>query len=205
MRTLVADDDPVSLRMVERELCRWGYDVVAVRDGEAALRELQLRDSPPLAVLNWMMPGMNGTEVCRKVRETTGSRLTYIILLTARDDKKDVVRGLRAGADDYITKPFDAGELRARVQVGERVIGLHSELASRANELEQALSRVKLLQGLLPICSYCKKIRADMDCWQEVDAYIAQHSEAYFSHAVCPDCHDRVVKPMMERFEGPNE
>ena len=205
MRTLVAEDDPVSRRMVERELGRWGYDVVAVRDGEAALRELQRRDSPPLAVLNWMMPGMNGTDVCRKVRETTGPRFTYIILLTARDDKKDVVRGLRAGADDYITKPFDAGELRARVQVGERVIGLHSELAKRVGELEEALSRVKLLQGLLPICSYCKKIRDDMDYWQEVDAYITRHSEVNFSHGVCPDCYDRFVKPMMEGLEDPNE
>ena len=149
-----------------------------------------------------MMPGLDGVDVCRRVRGRDNSRPTYIILLTAKDGKENIVGGLDAGADDYVTKPFDADELRARVQVAERVVGMQSELADRIGELEDTLSQVRRLQGLLPICSYCKKIRDDREYWQEVEEYITNHSEVRFSHSICPDCHELFVRPMLRGPEG---
>jgi len=130
---------------------------------------------------------------------------TYIILLTARDDGPDLVRGLEAGADDYITKPFNRKELRARIRVGLRVVRLQQILADRVRELAEALTRVKRLQGLLPICSYCKKIRNDRNYWEKVETYISEHSEAQFSHGICPDCFERVVKPEVHKMEDSRE
>jgi response regulator RpfG family c-di-GMP phosphodiesterase len=118
----------------------------------------------------------------------------YLVLLTALEARKDIVAGLDAGADDYIVKPFDPDELRARLQVGVRVLTLQERLAERVAELEAALGRVKRLQGLLPICSYCKRIRGDDQYWQSVDAYIAEHSDAQFSHGICPPCYEEAQK-----------
>jgi hypothetical protein len=101
-----------------------------------------------------------------------------------------------------VTKPFNREELRARVQGGARVVELQRSLAERVEELEQALARVKQLQGLLPICSYCKKIRDDRNYWQQVEAYIGEHSEAVFSHGICPDCFDKFVKPELNKVNG---
>ena len=116
----------------------------------------------------------------------------YLMLLTARESRGDLVAGLDAGADDYITKPFDAEELRARVQVGVRVLTLQKSLAERVEELQAALSNVKQLRGLLPICSYCKRIRGDDQYWQQLEGYIAEHSDAQFSHGICPTCYAAV-------------
>ena len=198
MRVLVAEDEPVSRRVLADALRRWGYEAETTGDGEGAWQRLRGEGAPPLAILNWMMPKMDGVEVCRRVRESGSSLPPYIILLTARGGKEDIVSGLQAGADDYVSKPFDPDELRARVQVGERVVGLQSELAGRVAELEGALLQVRWLQGMLPMCSYCKKIRDDRDYWHEVETYISEHSEARFSHGICPDCRDRIVKPTLE-------
>ena len=199
-KILIAEDEVVSRRMLEATLAKWGYAVVAARDGEEAWRALQAEDAPPLALLNWMMPGMDGLEVCRKVRNCSPSRPIYIILLTARGRREDVVAGLEAGADDYITKPFDRQELRARVNVGLRVLQLQRNLADRVQELEAALACVKQLHGLLPICSYCKRIRDDRNYWQQVEAYVTEHSEAIFTHGICPDCYEKFVKPELEKM-----
>jgi response regulator RpfG family c-di-GMP phosphodiesterase len=141
-----------------------------------------------LLVLDWLMPETDGVEVCRQARETPALKSAYIILLTSRGSKEDIVQGLQAGADDYVTKPFDHGELRARVQVGSRVVQLQSALADRVTELEEAIANVKQLQGLLPICSYCKKIRDDGNYWHRVESYIAGHANVRFSHGICPEC-----------------
>jgi DNA-binding response OmpR family regulator len=168
----------------------------------AALEVLRQPDAPSLAILDWMMPGMDGAEVCLKARELAAGRLLYTILLTAKGRKEDIVEGLTAGADDYIIKPFDRSELKARMNAGERVLRLQAELAVRVKELELALANVKLLQGLLPICCYCKKIRDDQNYWQQVDTYIADHSEAQFTHGICPECRDKIVKPELERLKA---
>jgi DNA-binding response OmpR family regulator len=200
MKILIAEDDLVSRRMLEATLQKWGYEVLAVTDGLAAWQALEGEDPPLLAILDWMMPGMGGVEICRRVREAGHPSPVYLILLTARAGSEDVVQGLEAGANDYVTKPFNREELRARVRVGMRVVELQVKLAERVLELEEALARVKQLQGLLPICSYCKKIRDDRNYWRHVEAYISEHSEAVFSHGICPECFEKFVTPKLSKL-----
>jgi len=192
MRALIADDDRTTTAILSKTLQRWGIDVVVAADGSAAWEVLTSADNPPLAILDWMMPGLDGLEICRRLRQDPARAHIYVILLTARDSRSDIVAGLEAGADDYLIKPFDPNELRARVHVGIRVVTLQTNLAQRVAELQDALSKVKQLHGLLPICSYCKRIRTDENYWQQVDGYIAEHSEVQFSHGICPTCYETV-------------
>lgn len=206
MRILIAEDDRETSRLLKALLVKWGYEVTISRDGLEALAAIESESAPPqLAILDVMMPHLSGVEVCRKVRQIPARASLYIILLTARTDREDVLTGLRAGADDYITKPFDTRELRARIQVGMRVVSLQESLTARVRELEDALAQVKQLRGLLPICSYCKKIRDDQNYWQLVESYLGQHSEARISHSVCPQCYEDFVKPELEKLRGPKD
>jgi DNA-binding response OmpR family regulator len=197
---LIAEDDMVSCRLLEATLTRWGYEVVVTHDGVSAWEILQRDTAPALAILDWMMPGMDGIEVCRRVRSLPSPTPPYVIILTAKGRHEDIVAGFQAGADDYMSKPFHREELRARVQVGARIVELQHRLAERVRALEEALATVKQLQGLLPICSYCKKIRNDQNYWQQVESYIAEHSEAQFSHGICPECYTNVVRPQLDRM-----
>jgi DNA-binding response OmpR family regulator len=202
MHALIADDDAVSCQVLKHALVEWGYEVAVVRDGAEALDALQRNEKIQLAILDWMMPGSDGIEVCRKVKELSARSPLYIILLTTKGNKEDLIEGLEAGADDYITKPFDFDELRARLKAGERIVRLESELAHRVWELESTHAHLKNLQGLLPICSYCKRIRDDKDYWHQVEHYIAAHSEAMFSHSICPDCYKKEIKPQLDEIKG---
>jgi sigma-B regulation protein RsbU (phosphoserine phosphatase) len=202
MRILIAEDDLVSRKMLEATLTRWGYEVQVTCDGQSALQALTSPDAPRVAILDWMMPSLDGVDVCRKVREGNVAQPPYVILLTAKGNKEDIVSGLEAGADDYIIKPFDREELRARLQAGLRIITLQNQLAARVRELEEAIARIRTLQGLLPICSYCKRVRNDGDYWQQVESYISDHSDARFSHGICPDCYESVVKPQIQSLTG---
>lgn len=200
MKILIADDDDVSRLALGAMLTKRGHELVAASDGKEAWLAFQGENPPKLAILDWMMPGMDGVQVCRQVRAAPKMKATYLILLTSRGSKEHVLEGLRAGANDYVTKPFDREELEARVNVGVQVVQLQAELALRVAELEDALGRVKQLQGLLPICSYCKKIRDDQDYWHQVDRYIGTHAEVKFSHGICPDCWRQIVQPEMEKL-----
>ena len=191
MRVLVADDDRTSAAIVASSLRQWGFDVTVATNGNAAWDVLSAQ-RPPLAILDWMMPGMSGVELCRRVRSEPALAMSYVILLTARDAGGDRIAGLDAGADDYLTKPFVHDELRARVHVGARVAGMQIQLAEQVAQLQQALATVKQLEGLLPICSYCKRIRTDEHSWQQMESYISAHSNAQFSHGVCPSCFEKV-------------
>ena len=188
MKILIAEDDPTSLRMLEAVLAKWNYDVVATCDGNEAWEKLQDEGAPKLAVLDWMMPGMDGVEVCHRLKQPDIPDPTYVIILTTKDCTTDIVEALGAGADDYITKPFDNKELRARVEVGRRVVELQTALANRIKELQDALAHVKTLQGILPICMHCHKIHSDQESWERIEKYITEHSEAQFSHSLCPEC-----------------
>jgi CheY-like chemotaxis protein len=194
----MAEDDLVSQRLLRTVLTKWDYTPVVVNNGAEAWEILQRDDTPHLAILDWMMPVMDGVDVCRAVRALERDCPTYLILLTAKGRKEDIVAGLRAGADDFLVKPFDREELHARLHVGVRVVKLQAELSARVRELEEAISKIKTLQGLLPICCYCKKIRDDHNYWQQVEEYVALHSEAQFSHGVCPDCYEKVLKPQLD-------
>lgn len=200
MRILIADDDRVSLRLLETDLQKWGHEVLAVANGTATWEAMQKEDAPGLAIVDWMMPGLDGVEICRRARQRSPARPLYIILLTARSGSGDVVQALDAGADDYVTKPFDPAELRARVGVGVRVVQLQRDLAGRVAELEKALAHVDELHGILPICSYCKRVRSDADSWHRIEEYVSAHSAARFSHGVCPECLETVIKPQREEL-----
>ena len=148
-----------------------------------------------------MMPGMDGVEVCRKVREISTSEPPYLILLTGRDNREDIVDGLKSGANDYVIKPCDVEELQARIGIGRKVVDLQAALAGRIAELQTALAQIKTLQGILPICMYCKKIRDDKQYWQQVESYVSTHSEAQFSHGVCPDCYKKYLQPELDKLK----
>ena len=137
MRILIAEDDPVSRRILEAKLVKWGYDVVIAREGNEAWQALQADDSPRLAILDWMMPDVDGVELCRRVRKGMKDFYTYIILLTALQRDEDIVTGMEAGADDYITKPFKSSELKVRLRAGRRIIELQNELIEAREALRE--------------------------------------------------------------------
>jgi DNA-binding response OmpR family regulator len=200
MRVLVAEDSPVTRRLLESTLRKWEFLVTAVADGVQACEVLTGGDPPAIAVLDWMMPGLTGVEVCGKVRALTSPTPPYILVLTSKERTEDIVTALGAGADDYVTKPFHLDELKARLEVGRRVVTLQRKLADRIGELEHALAHVTRLQGLLPICMYCKSIRTDQNYWQQVEGYISEHSGASFSHSICPECRKKHVDPQIEQL-----
>lgn len=189
MRVLIAEDDAISRKILEVNLERAGYEVVATADGGAAWDELCGEDAPKIAILDWMMPVMDGPDVCRRVR-AAGERLgySYLLLLTAKTRPADRAEGFDAGADDYLTKPFDPQDLRARVAVGKRIIDLQSALESRVEELRHARGEVRQLQSLLPICMHCKRIRDDESTWHQLEAYIESHFDTAFTHSLCGEC-----------------
>jgi DNA-binding response OmpR family regulator len=189
---LVADDDRLMREVVAAAL--EGRDLQVVTDGDAAWAALQASNAPRIAVLDWTMPGLTGPDVCRRVRATPTPIAPYIILLTSHSGSDDIVAALSAGADDYVCKPFHAAELRARVNAGDRIIALQEALADRVTALETALAQVKQLRGLLPICAYCKQIRSAEDYWQQVETYIMEHSDAEFTHGICPACFERAMR-----------
>jgi sigma-B regulation protein RsbU (phosphoserine phosphatase) len=187
-RVLIAEDHYVSRHLLERNLMNWGFSVVTAEDGVSALSILESENAPSLAIIDWMMPKMDGLEVCARVRQQVGRPYVYLVLLTAKSQKEEIAAGLEAGADDYVIKPFDPDELRARLTVGQRVVGLERQLAKKVDDLESALADVRKLKELLPICMYCKSVRDDRDYWHQIDEYIHHETGTDFSHGICPDC-----------------
>ncbi len=205
MKVLIADDGLTIRRLLETYLTNWGYEVVSVSDGNKAWEVLKNPDAPRLVILDWLMPGMDGVDVCRKVRALEHGKLFYIIIFTSLEGKKDLVTALEAGADDFIIKSFDKDELQARIKVGERVARLKSELDSRVKALEEAIAHVKLLQGVLPICMHCHKIRDDKEVWKRLDKYISEHTDVMLSHSLCPECYEKHYPEFYENSPDKNE
>ena len=189
MRILIADDDRMTTMMLGRTLENWGFEVTVVHDGVAAWECIVGKDAPSLFIVDWMMPGLDGIELCRRIRAASLPSHLYVILLTARTSREDLVAGLEAGADDYLTKPFDPDELRARIHVGQRTLTL--------------IANIRQLTGLLPICSYCKRIRSDQNYWEQVESYITHHTDVRFSHGICPGCYERVIADLDDAPEAP--
>ncbi len=195
MRILIAEDDCTSRAMLSAILKKQGYDVIEAVNGIAAMEVLKRPKAPRLAILDWLMPEMDGLEVIRCTRELQTPQEPYLIMLTSMGSKNDIIAGLDAGANDYLTKPFDPDELRARIEVGRRLVELQDELlesrallTNKVEELSLALEDIKTLRGIVPICSNCKKIRNDEGYWQQVEVYVHNHTEAEFTHGICPDC-----------------
>jgi phosphoserine phosphatase RsbU/P len=191
-RVLLAEDHYVSRHLLERNLQNWGFEVITVDNGEKAAEILSAEQAPDIAILDWMMPGLDGVQVCQRVREQTHLPYVYLILLTARSSKEEIAAGLDAGADDYVTKPFDPSELRARLKVGQRVVQLERTLKQRVSELQRALDDVRRLKQLLPICMYCKSVRDDKDYWRKIEEYIHTETGADVSHGICPVCMEKL-------------
>lgn len=200
MKVLIADDHAPSRTILIHRLQQWGFDPLAVPDGASAWAMLQAPEPPPLGLIDWMMPGLNGLELIELARSSEPTRACYLILVTARRDLEDLVCGLQAGADDYVVKPYDHTELRARLNVGRRVVQLQQELAEQVRRLTAASAEVKQLQGILPMCTFCKKIRDDGDYWRQVESYIAAHTDAIFSHGICPECFDSQYKQKLREM-----
>lgn len=201
MRILIAEDDFTSRGMLAAVLRKAGHEPVETVNGLEAWKALQQSDAPRLVILDWMMPEMDGLEVLRRVRAVGSDRPPYILMLTSKTDKAAVIAGLDAGANDYLTKPFDAGELRARVEVGRRLVELEDALAGKIGELQRALAEIKTLRGIVPICAWCKKIRDDEGYWSQVEVYVHDHSEADFTHGICPECMKKLDDEFSEKRE----
>ena len=191
MHILIADDDPVSLARLEHALESWQHTPVAFANGTDALAALKADDSPSIAVLDWQMPGVNGAEVCRQARRENARPLHLILLTATRTSREDRLAGLACGADDFVAKPFDPAELRARLAIGERIVNLQTELLNRIRELAASLEHIRQLEGLLPICAWCKNIQDDEAKWQPIESYFSKRSEVEFTHSICPRCAKR--------------
>jgi two-component system, cell cycle response regulator len=159
MKILVADDDPTTRDVLETLLTDRGYEVVTASDGNEAHATLIRDDAPPLAIVDWMMPGREGVEVCRELRKAGKTSYTYVVMLSGRREKEDFIAGLAAGADEYVRKPFDIDELHARIQAAERILRLHEELRTKANEdhLTGLMNRGAILSLLQRICSHVER------------------------------------------------
>jgi sigma-B regulation protein RsbU (phosphoserine phosphatase) len=193
MQILIADDDAISRSLARAALSGTGCEIVSVSDGNAAWAAIESRHQATLLVLDRVMPGIDGIELCSRARRTGPFPPLHILMVTSAGEPADITAGLDAGADDYLTKPYNREELRARAGVGLRMLALQENLARRVSELEEAIASVKQLRGLLPMCSYCKKIRVDDNYWQQLESYISDRSDAEFSHGICPECYPSVL------------
>ena len=191
MKILIAEDDVINRKLLEVILKKWDYEFTSCENGVEVLETLKADGTYQFAIFDWMMPELDGIDLIKKIREDKKYEGIYIILLTAKNFKDDIVTGLNAGADDYMVKPFDKEELLARIRAGERILKLQSALNRRVIQLRNALEKISTLQGLIPMCAGCKKIRDDEGYWQEVEHYIMENSEARFSHGLCPECVDK--------------
>lgn len=204
MKILIAEDDFTSRLMLQEIFVNWGYKVILAEDGEQAWQILKKTDAPRIAVLDWVMPGMDGLEVCKRVKAIEDKEPVYIILLSGRSSRADIVKGFEAGADDYMTKPFDENELKARIRVAQRMIGIQAMLTEKVEKLQEALDEIKTLKGFIPICASCKQIRDDQGYWNRLESYIQKHSEAVFTHSICPDCITKLYPDLDLNTPGDN-
>ena len=204
MKILAVDDDPVSLQLIKKILQKAGFiEIQTCPSGEKALELIKSRP-PDVVLLDIQMPGMDGYEVCEKIRSDKATTYLPIVMVTGgpADADKAIQRSFEAGATDYTTKPIRSIEFVARIKSALTIKQTHDRMREEVEkrrqlekerekvitELREALANVKTLGGMLPICASCKKIRDDKGYWSQVEAYIQDHSEAEFSHGICPEC-----------------
>ena len=207
MRILVAEDDAMTRLALAKNIEKWGYEVIAVEDGRRAYDLLNRENPPRLAILDWIMPGMEGIQICRELGRRKNAHLIYTILLTIKKEKGDIVQALDCGAHDFLSKPVHVGELRSRIAVGirlleaeDKILGYANEIEAKNRDLQNALAEIKTLKGFIPICANCKKIRDDEGYWQQIEQYIQERSEAEFSHSICPDCLKELYPEIADRI-----
>jgi len=178
MKTLVVEDDADTREMLTLLLQVEGYDVEQAANGRDAWNEFR-KNSIGLVISDWLMPEGDGLELCRRIRAVERTQYPYVILISALKGKDNFLRAMSAGVDDFISKPFDVDELRAKLHVAERIVSLKA--------------RVKTLEGILSTCMYCKKIRDEDKTWVSLEQYVTERSDAAFSHGVCPECYSKAA------------
>ena len=179
-KILIVDDMPENIRMLI-EILKADFATIPAVNGETALKKAQAEPIPDLVLLDILMPDIDGYEVCKKLKENEATKDIPVIFITAVSEAMDEAKAFTLGAVDYIAKPFNPATVKARVKT-------HIRLSKTVKKLQKALADIKRLQGLIPICSQCKKIRDDKGFWNQIEAYIQDHSEAEFSHGICPEC-----------------
>lgn len=173
-KVLICDDDLTELTKIELLLKKFNYTTIATNNPHDAVFHLLSAHGPRMAILDWEMPEITGIDICKKVREQASLISVYIIMLTSKNKPEDIEHAFESGANDFVEKPFQPIELKARLTSGFRILSLEKEL--------------KTLTGLLPICSWCKKIRLEDRAWMRIEEYIEQNSYARFTHGGCPEC-----------------
>lgn len=187
MNILIAEDDESSRLILEATLEAMGHKVVSAPDGREAWRKV-LIDPPDVIVSDWMMPDMDGIELCKRVRKQRSKNYIYFIVLTARSQRDNYLEAMQAGVDDFFSKPLKPDELAIRLQVASRILKFVKQLSD--------------LKRLLPICSYCRKVRNDQQFWEDIEVYIQANTMTDFSHGVCPQCYESHLKPQIDQMES---
>lgn len=183
MKMLLVDDDPVALEILKTSLAYAGHQTLEAHNGEEAWT-LLAREPVQVVVSDWMMPKLDGIELCKRIRSRKGRDYVYFVLLTARSDKENYHTAMEKGVDDFLAKPFRCDELLIRLRVAERILSF--------------MSQVRELKNLLPICSYCKRIRDDRDYWHQIESYIHAQTGTDFTHSICPECYQEHIKPYLD-------
>ena len=187
MKVLAVEDDAVARRVLCQALKHLGYDVASAVDGEDAWSQLQ-DDPMRIVVSDWIMPDVDRLELCRRIRARDKEDYVYFVLLTGKDANQENQReAAYAGVDDFLSKPLNANELWMRLRVAARILNYTQQLQQ--------------LEEMMPICSYCKKIRDDKNYWQQIEGYINERTGSEFSHSICPDCYERVIVPELEELK----
>lgn len=206
-KLLIVDDEPLNIRLISALLAH-EYDILTALNGHEAISRLK-EHQVDLILLDVMMPDISGFDVCRIVKGNARFADIPVIFLTAMDTPQGEREGLDVGAIDYLTKPVDLELLKLRVrnlvtlkQRSDEVKQQRDLLARQKAELEAALARVKQLEGVIPICMFCKKIKNDQESWQQLELYLAQHSDVLFSHGACPDCYEKEMKALAEHLRA---
>ena len=186
MKVLIAEDEPIARRVLEAALAKLGHEAVIADDGQKAWEILQ-REPVRVVISDWQMPLLDGLGLCQRIRERrTGDYIYFILLTQMAATDKNLEEATLAGVDDFLGKPIDPNHLWMRLRVAERILGFTTE--------------VRQLESFLPICGYCKKVRDDQNYWQQIEQYINARTGTNFSHGVCPDCVETVMKPQLARL-----
>ena len=188
MNVLIAEDEYTTRLMVQVSLENWGYNVSTAVDGREAWDIVKQSDAIDIAILDWEMPEIDGVELTSRIKELNRANPVYVILLTARDSKNDIVQGFDGGADDYMTKPFNDDELRARVRVAERLVTIQSSLSRTVDELKLALDMVDNLQGSIQVCTSCLKIEGEDRKWHTLHESVNDYVDMRLTPEICPEC-----------------
>jgi len=202
-KILIADDNPLNLKMLTELLNPDLYKISIANNGRKVLENAP-KVMPDLILLDIMMPEMDGFEVCAKLKQDEKTRDIPVIFLTAKVSPEDIVKGFEIGASDYVTKPFNSAELMARVKTHIELKKSREAQNVLIKELRESIENIKTLKGLIPICASCKKIRDDSGYWSQVEDYLQVHSDASFSHGICPDCMKKLYPDLIDKMEKNN-